>query len=187
MPTRARARLVQTAVDLFYAEGIRAVGVERLLAVSGVGRASFYRHFSSKDDLVMAVLRDRDEDWRRWLTEEVTARGGAPLTAFDALAARFERDDFRGCAFANAMAEIADPASPVHQVAAHHSRQVAAYLESLLTAAGHTDPAALARQFVLLIDGANVGALREHSAEPARRARAVAAALLAQPDSGRNR
>ncbi|MEU6238022.1 helix-turn-helix domain-containing protein, partial [Kitasatospora sp. NPDC047058] len=67
MATQARARLLSTAEDLFYAEGVRAVGVDRILTESGVGRASFYRHFAGKDDLVVAVLQGRDERWRQWL------------------------------------------------------------------------------------------------------------------------
>jgi AcrR family transcriptional regulator len=178
VPTRARARLVDTAERLFYAEGIRAVGVERIVAESGVGRASFYRHFESKDDLVVAVLRARDEQWRRWLEERVTALGGGPLAVFDALAERFARGDFRGCAFINTMVETADPSSAAHHVAAEHKRQVTDYVDRLLAAAGHADHARLAQQFILLMDGAIVTSLREGTTEPAERARAVAAALL---------
>src|SRR5436190_23651368 len=101
MATHARERLLDAAEELFYAEGIRGVGVERILAESGVGRASFYRHFQSKDELVVAVLRARDERWRLWLDEAVTAHGGGPLAVFDALAERFAAVDFRGCAFIN--------------------------------------------------------------------------------------
>lgn len=179
MPTRARDRLLTTAERLFYADGVRAVGVERILAESGVGRASFYRHFTSKDDLVVAVLRARDERWRRWLDEAVTAHGGQPLAVFDALAERFAQKDFRGCAFINTMVEAADPASVAHHVAADHKRQVTGYVDGLLADAGRTDHAVMAEQFVLLMDGAIVTALRESSAEPAHRARAIAVALLA--------
>ncbi|MBB4933337.1 AcrR family transcriptional regulator [Lipingzhangella halophila] len=178
MPTRARERLVEAAENLFYTEGIRAVGVERLLATSGVGRASFYRHFNSKDDLVVTMLRGYDEQWRHWLEQAVAERGGAPLAVFDALAERFESPDFRGCASINTMVEVADTTSPAHQVAAEHKRSVTGYVEGLLVSAGYTDPAALAEQFVLLLDGAIVTALRERTAEPARRARAIAASLL---------
>jgi AcrR family transcriptional regulator len=184
MPTRARERLLQTAERLFYAEGIRAVGVDRIVSESGVGRASFYRHFAGKDDLVVAVLRGRDERWRQWLAERVQAHGGGPLAVFDALAERFTLDDFRGCAFINSMVESADPASPVHQVAAQHKARVTAYLDALLADAGRADHAALAASFVLLMDGAIVTALRERDPEPARRAAAVAAALLGQAPVG---
>lgn len=100
---------MQAAEDLFYAEGIQSVGVERLLAVSGVGRASFYRHFASKDSLVIAVLQHRDEHWRAWLESTVTAHGGGPLAVFDALAEGADNPGFRGCAFINAVAETASP------------------------------------------------------------------------------
>ncbi|GAA0677092.1 TetR/AcrR family transcriptional regulator [Kitasatospora atroaurantiaca] len=179
MPSNARQRLLTTAEELFYAEGIRAVGVEQILNTSGVGRASFYRHFASKDDLVVAVLQDRDKRWRAWLAERVTTHGGGPLAVFDALAERFARQDFRGCAFINTMVETADPTSPAHRVAAQHKAEVAAYVEALLTTAGASEPAALAAQFTLLIDGALVTALRERTPDAAARARVVAATLLA--------
>ncbi|CCB76978.1 MULTISPECIES: TetR/AcrR family transcriptional regulator [Streptomycetaceae] len=178
MPTRACERLLQAADDLFYAEGIRAVGVERLLAVSGVGRASFYRHFSGKEELVAAVLRRRDERWRAWLEEAVAKRGNDPLAVFDALAEGAEAEDYRGCAFINAMVEITDPGSEVHRLAAEHKRAVNAFVDRLLADAGHADHQALADQFTLLMDGAIVIALRTHSGEPARRAKAIAARLL---------
>ncbi|WP_412538200.1 helix-turn-helix domain-containing protein [Longispora sp. K20-0274] len=181
MPTRARDRLLDTAERLFYAEGIRAVGVERILAESGVGRASLYRHFPGKDDLVLAVLRRRDAEWRQWLADAVDASGagpaGRPLAVFDALAERFARADFRGCAFINTIVEAADPDSPAHRVADEHKRAVTAYLEELLVSAGHPDRE-LAEQFTLLVDGALVTALRERSPRAAARARGIAAALL---------
>lgn len=184
MPTNARQRLLDAAEALFYAEGIRAVGVERILDVSRVGRASFYRHFSGKDDLVVAVLERRDREWRAWLAERVTALGGGPLAMFDALAERFERADFRGCAFINTMVEAADPDSPAHRVAAAHKNQVVTYVEGLLDADAQLEPGPLARQLVMLMDGAIVTALRERGAEPARRARMVAALLTSQPATG---
>ncbi|UQS22042.1 TetR/AcrR family transcriptional regulator [Amycolatopsis thermalba] len=178
MPTRARERLVETAEDLFYAEGIRAVGVERLLEESGVGRASFYRHFASKDDLVETVLSERDRQWRQALAEGVAARGDHPLAVFDFLAERFARADYRGCAFINAMAELGDTDTAVYRLARAHKAAVTDYLAGLLEKAGYASSAALAAQLMLLIDGALVTALRERSAEPAHRAKAVATALL---------
>lgn len=182
MATAARARLLDAAERLFYAEGIRATGLERILNESGVGRASFYRHFSSKDDLVTAVLESRDEQWRAWLREAVEASGAAardrPLAVFDALEERFSRRDFRGCAFINTMVETADPASPAFRVAAEHKTRVVAYLRELLDDAGHPDGACLAPQLALLVDGAIVTAVRERSAEAAARAKEMAALLL---------
>ncbi|MET7304617.1 TetR family transcriptional regulator [Embleya sp. NPDC005575] len=179
MPVNARDRLLANAEELFYAEGIRAVGIERILAQSGVGRASLYRHFPSKDDLVVAVLEARDRRWRNWLAERVEALGGHPLAVFDALAERFAHNDFRGCAFINTMIESADPDSPAHRVAAAHKEHVVDYLEQLLTGADVPEPALQARQFALLMDGAIVTALRERTPAPADRARRLAETLLA--------
>lgn len=178
MATHARERLLDAAEELFYAEGIRAVGVERILAESGVGRASFYRHFASKDDLVVAVLQRRDQAWRTWLAERAAALGGKPLDVFGALAERFAGADFRGCAFINTMAETVDTDSPAYRVAAGHKERVTAYVAGLLAEGGHEDAEALARRFVLLMDGAIVTALRERTTVPAAEARTVAAALL---------
>ncbi|MFE6775748.1 TetR/AcrR family transcriptional regulator [Streptomyces sp. NPDC057702] len=178
MPTRARDRLLETAEDLFYAEGIQAVGVERLLAASGVGRASFYRHFVGKDALVAAVLRRRGEHWLAWLEGAVAEHGGGPLAVFDALADRSRSRGFHGCAFINAMAETADPTGEVYRLAEAHKRRVTGYVERLIKAAGHERHAELAQQFVLLMDGATVTAMHERTGEPAMRAREVARRLL---------
>ncbi|WP_028936925.1 TetR/AcrR family transcriptional regulator [Pseudonocardia spinosispora] len=179
MPTQARERLVRAAQQLFHAEGVRAVGVERLLAESGVGRASFYRHFASKDDLIVTVLRGYDESFRGWLGRWVDEHGGGPLAVFDALAERFTSDNFRGCTSINAMVEIADTQAVAHQVAAAHKLAVIDYFDQLLVADGREDHAELAEQLMLLMDGALVTALRERTAAPALRARAMAEKLLA--------
>jgi AcrR family transcriptional regulator len=182
MATRARERLLATAEALFYAEGIHAVGVDRLVAESGVGRASFYRHFASKDDLVVAVLEARDRAWLDWLRQAVDAAANSaadkPLAVFDALAERFARRDFRGCAFINTIIEVADPASAAHHAADRHKRRVIEYLTQLLRDAGRSDAQDLAGQFALLIDGAVVTAVRENAPDAAWRARAIAARLL---------
>ncbi|WP_282202026.1 TetR/AcrR family transcriptional regulator [Kitasatospora fiedleri] len=186
MATRARARLLDTAEALFYAEGVRAVGVERILAESGVGRASFYRHFAGKDELVVAVLARRDRDWRAWLAARVAELGGRPLDVFDALAERFARADFRGCAFINAVVESADPGSAAHRVAVAHKEQVIGYVAGLLGDEGYRPDGVvgLARRLVLLMDGATVTALREGTPAPAAEAREIAAALLTAAASG---
>ncbi|MEU1288872.1 helix-turn-helix domain-containing protein [Kitasatospora sp. NPDC005856] len=179
MAVNARARLLSTAETLFYAHGIRAVGVERILSESGVGRASFYRHFAGKEALVTAVLEGRDVRWRAWLSERVAAHGGHPLHLFDALAERFATQDFRGCVAINTMTEIADPASPACRMAALHKTRVIDLVEQLLRDADVPEPGERARQFVLLMDGAIVTALREGTPDAAWRARGIAEALLA--------
>lgn len=182
MPTQARQRLLDTASQLFYEEGVRAVGIDRLIAESGVGKASFYRHFASKDELVLTFLRARDEVWRAWLRDSVAAEpdpAKRPLAVFDALHERFARGDFRGCAFINTIVEVADRESPAHAAADEHKRAVEAHLAELLAGAGVDDPdGSLAAELLLLVDGAIVTAVREGRPDPALRARRIAAALL---------
>ena len=187
MAVQARERLLTAAEELFYAEGIRAVGVERILTVSGVGRASFYRHFASKDELVVAVLTRTDERWRAWLLETVAGYGlptaERPAAVFDALGEWLDGAGYRGCAFINAMVEAADRDSPVHQVAVAHKDAVTQYLDGLLAEAGRDDHAALAPELMLLVEGALVTSLREGTSEGAARAGRIARVLLArQPD-----
>ncbi|WP_031076209.1 TetR/AcrR family transcriptional regulator [Streptomyces sp. NRRL WC-3742] len=179
MAVNARARLLATAESLFYAYGIHAVGVERILSESGVGRASFYRHFASKEALVTAVLEARDARWRAWLTERVAAYGGHPLNVFDALAERFAAPDYRGCVAITTMTEIADRTSPARQMAALHKVRVVDLVEQLMRDAQVPEPDIRARQFALLMDGAIVTALREGTPEAAWRARSIAESLLA--------
>ncbi len=175
MPTAARARLLATAERLFHAEGVRAVGVERLLAESGVGRASFYRHFPGKDDLVLAVLEDRLARWRTAFAAAVAARGGGVAAVFEELDAQAADPAFRGCAAINAMVEAADRSRPEHRVAAAHKEALARHLGEL---AGDAD---LGETLLLLVDGALVGLLRDPAGGAARRAGAAARRLLGEP------
>ena len=105
----ARSHILEVAERLFYAEGYRAVGVDRLIAEADVAKATFYRHFRTKDDLLVAVLEARDARFREWLARRVEALAAdprdRPLAVFDALAELFAADDFRGCAFLNTMVE----------------------------------------------------------------------------------
>lgn len=183
----ARERILATASQLFYAEGVRAVGVEDILERAGAAKASFYKHFRSKDELIVQFIKRRDEEWRDWLrafVEQLSPEpNGRPLAVFDALEQRFARADFRGCAFTNCIFEVPDREHPAHVAAAEHKNHVTAYLEELLRGAQVPDPASLAREFMMLVDGAVVTAVREGSIWPARTARRVASALLAEARS----
>jgi AcrR family transcriptional regulator len=189
--TRARDRLLRTAEELFYAQGTRATGVDQILEVSGVGRASFYRHFPSKDDLVVAVLQRRREWFRTGIKPRVAALGGHPLDVFDVLAQRLEETGYRGCAFLNTMVEIPDPANPAHREAVEHKEEVRAYFAELLAAHGYRDDEhEVSRRLLMLYDGGSVTGLRERSPRAAADARAVAEMLLAnaprEPAQGPN-
>jgi AcrR family transcriptional regulator len=166
--TSARDRLLDTAFRLFYARGIRAVGVDLIIAESGVAKATFYKHFPAKDELVLAYLDKVDRIWTGQLHDAAEAAGAAPadqlVGVFDALGAACRRDGYRGCAFINAAAEAA-PGTPVHQRTIAHKRSVLAWLTDLAERAGAPAPDFLARSLALLLDGALAdGAL---SADPA--------------------
>ena len=109
----ARERILETAYDLFSRSGTRAVGVDTIIAESGVAKMTLYRNFASKDDLILEFLRQRDERWTRaWLQAEVTERAEQPgarmLAIFDVFGEWFAREDFEGCAFINVMLELDD-------------------------------------------------------------------------------
>ena len=156
----ARERLLHTASDLFYREGIHAVGVDRIIAEAGVTRATFYRHFPSKEDLVEAYLGVEDATIRdafaraREVTDEPHALLGLVI---DGLADDVARLHTRGCPFINAAAEYPDPASGIRQAVGEHREWFRGELEGLLAAADAGDPATAAGQLVLLRDAAMVG------------------------------
>ena len=178
-----RGHVLDVAERLFYEEGVRAVGIERLQAEAGVARATIYRHFPGKDALVLAFVEQRDERWRRWLRERVEALSptadGRPLAVFTAVAERIRSNGFRGCAFTNTIAELPDPAHPAHGAARRHKELVAAYLAELCADAGVPDAAAAAAELLVLLDGAIVGAVRAGGSAPADTARRAASTLLA--------
>ena len=126
------------------------MGVDRVVAEAGVAKATLYRHFRSKDELVVAFLRRRDGRWRDWLrsaVERLAPRpADRPLAVFDALGEWFASDDFRGCAFINAAAEIADPDHPARAAVEDHERLLGADLEDILRMPGPPTPPATPRR-----------------------------------------
>ena len=174
-------RILRTASDLFYREGIRAVGIDRVIAASGVAKSTLYKHFPSKDALVVACLERRDAPARAWLEEETRRRGATPdervLGLFDVLADWFAGATFRGCAFTNASLELADSAHPAHAVTVAHKDAIRAFLRDLCAECGVPDPDELAAQLMLLYDGAIVTAVIRHDPTAARAARAAARTL----------
>jgi len=157
----ARARVLTTADRLFYDEGIRVVGVDRLIAEASVTKATFYKHFGAKDTLVLEYLRVRHERAVAELEALVAeaAGGAATVTALvDALVAQLQSPRFRGSAFANAAAEFSDPTHPVRSAVAEHQEWLTDALVDLFKEAGHAMPGDAADDFLLALDGALVGA-----------------------------
>ena len=178
----ARERIDQSAYELFSQRGVRAVGVDEVVARSGVAKMTLYRHYPSKNHLVLAFLRRREELWTRgWLQAEVERRGGPPgerlLAIFEVFDKWFRRPDFEGCSFINVMLEIAELDHPVRKATVAHLATIRAFLRQLTTEAGVADPDGLARQWHMLMKGSIVAA-GEGDVNAALRAREVGALLL---------
>jgi AcrR family transcriptional regulator len=174
-------RLLEAASDLFYREGIRAVGVDTISAKAGVSKRTLYNRFGGKDELVGEYLRRRDEGWRVHLqeqTEGVADPREKLLAVFGAYEEWLVGEDFRGCAFANAVAEIPDPDHPARIVARLHKEGVREHLAALAKEAGFDEPESLAERLLLLLEGAAATAAIRRSDEPLEVARSVALELL---------
>jgi AcrR family transcriptional regulator len=178
----ARERILDTAYDLFSHEGIRAVGVDTIIARSGVAKMTFYRHFPSKDDLVLAFLELREERWTlEWLQGESGKRADAPaaqmLAIFDVFDRWFHSDDFEGCSFINVLLEMNENGQ-LKRASALGLEHIRAFIRGLATEAGAPDPWRLARQWTMLMKGSIIAA-QEGDLDAARAAQEVAALLLA--------
>lgn len=152
------ARVLATASRLFYAHGVRAVGVEWIVAESEVAKTSLYRHFQTKDGLIAAYLEREDRDfWRQW-DEVVNAVAGDPrrelMAILDWIGQRVSRDGYRGCPQINVAAEFSDPNHPTRKIRARHKATMFERLKSLVRRIGPNQPDDVAYQIALLIDGA---------------------------------
>lgn len=153
-----RDRLLDTAAELFYREGARAVGVDLVVARTGVAKTSLYRHFPSKDDLIAAVLeRDDQRYWANWdrIARRLEADPGAQLLEqVQWIAQYIARPEFRGCAFLNAATEFPTANHPARRIALRHKAELRSRLRALTGRLRLKAPDELADQLVLLIDGA---------------------------------
>jgi AcrR family transcriptional regulator len=187
-PTSPRERLLAAAEALVYAGGIHATGVDAIVKQSGTARKSFYTHFESKDALVAAALERRDERWMNWFIDGSLRHGKTPRTRllgmFDVLRQWFASGDFHGCAFLNAAGEIASPEDPIRIVARKHKERLLEFVreqcdEYMAVVGGDNRRAArLARQWLILIDGAIGVALVSGEADAALDARAAGEHVL---------
>ena len=179
-PGSARERLLQAADELFYEEGIHTVGIDRVIERAGVAKASLYKNFGSKDELVREYLARRHLRRQARITamlEKYEAPRDQLLGVFEVLADISSMPGFRGCAFINASAE-APPGSSVLGVTQESRAWVRALFAELASKADVADPDDLAGRLVLLYDGATVGGQMDHDASAAIRARSVAELLV---------
>lgn len=182
-----RDDLVDTALRLFYTGGFNATGIDRILAESGVAKMTLYKHFRSKDELILAALERRDQQFREWLFGQMSEASPDPeqqlLSMFDALESWFAGEafpslGFSGCAFINAASEFGPQDHPAHRLAAEHKRLIVVHLAELSASAGFADPERIAEQFALLKEGAIATAHVRGMPEAAGLARGIAAELL---------
>ena len=183
MRPRKKDQLVDTALRLFCRSGFRATGIDTILAEAEVAKMTLYNNFGSKEALILAALEKRDEEHIAWLTAETEARAATPedglLALFDALDAWFARKDFHGCPFLKASGEFDDHDDPVHRAALAHKGHLLALIRELAEAAGAPDPARIAGEIYLLVEGATVVAQLTGDRSTAARAKQAAEALLA--------
>ncbi len=151
----ASERILLTAHDLFYRDGIRATGIDRVIAESGVAKVTFYRHFPSKNDLVLAFLAHRHQLWMAWFDEALNRHGNTPHALVPTLAEWFAQPTFRGCAFINSLSELGASMPSVLTAVRRHKTGVVARLSQLLPP-DHPIDTALA--LALTVDGAIVRA-----------------------------
>jgi AcrR family transcriptional regulator len=156
-PSEARTRLLNTATRIFYAEGIHAVGVDRIIAEAKVTRATFYRHFPGKETLVVSYLHSVHEMDRSGVEAILAANPSAAdalLAIAGSIAQQIQSPGFRGCAFLNAAAEFPDAEHPVRKEIAAHRQWFANTLTTLMAQVAEDTSDAAARHFIMLRDGA---------------------------------
>jgi AcrR family transcriptional regulator len=157
-PTLARDKIFAVAADLFYREGVRAVGVDAIVRQAGVAKISLYRSFPSKDDLVVAYLTARNtEFWRQWddaFAKHADDRRAQLRTIMSYIAKPTTQPGYRGCPFINFCGEFADAGHPGRKVADANKREMRRRFVAIAEALGARDPKALADGLLLLVEGA---------------------------------
>ena len=178
-----RDQLVRKALEIFYRNGFHATGMDMLAAESGVSKTSMYKHFRTKEDLILAVLRLRDENFRNWLFRRMDDLGATPreklLAIFDALDEWFSERGFQGCMFIKASAEYQNPEDAIHAQSAEHKRLLFDHVVALTRQAGAASAEDLAQQLLLLKEGAIVMAVLGRGQNAARDAKNAAWTLIA--------
>jgi AcrR family transcriptional regulator len=181
VPVNARARILDTAFQLFYAHGPHRVGVDTIITASGVAKATLYKHFPRKDDLILAYLDVADEAWSGQLRAAAEAAGDEPrdqlVGMFDALTAACRREGYHGCAFINAAAE-SDSGGEVHTRAVEHKKAVRTWVAGLARRAGAGSPDRLARQLMLILNGGLAEGVLEADPSIPRAAKTAARVLV---------
>lgn len=168
MSLNLKEKILKAATELFYRQGIKATGVDAIVKEANTTKMSLYKYFPSKDELVVAFLRQRDADFSAWFIDQVNSKADTPqaklLAIFDVIDEWMVIPEFRGCAFINAAAEFPLEGNPVHQVSAEFYDNFRSYIAGLARECGAKSPEILALQLSLLIEGAIVSEqMKRHS------------------------
>jgi AcrR family transcriptional regulator len=183
-PLPARDRILASAYALFAHNGIRAVGIDEVITRAEVAKATLYRHFASKDELVLAFLQQREQLWtKEWVEAEARRGGETPeeqlLAIFDLFDEWFHRPDFEGCSFINVLLEMNDRSTPVGRASAEHLANIRSFIRELATEAGLREPEQFAHSWHILMKGSIVAA-GEGDVDAAKRAQAMGRLLISQ-------
>lgn len=180
-PSR-RDELVRKAFDVFYQNGFHATGMDTLVRETGISKTSMYKYFRTKEELILAVLRLRDEEFRNRFARRIEQLADTPagqmLALFDALDEWFHEDGFCGCLFIKAGAEYQDEDDPIHVQAAEHKRLLLDHFTDLAAAAGAPDPRGLSSKLMVLKEGAIVLAVLGNKESTAQSAKDAARILI---------
>jgi AcrR family transcriptional regulator len=152
----ARERILLTAHDLFYGDGIRSTGIDTVIERARVTKVTFYRHFNSKNALIVAYLEYRHERWMRWFTAALQRHGATLKALVPTMAEWFRSPEYRGCAFINGVSEIAPALPEVREITRRHKDDMQTAIAALLPPGRNRD--SLARSLALAVDGAIVQA-----------------------------
>ena len=180
-PAAARQRIVDTAYQLFARRGIRDVGVNELISSAAVAKATFYRHFASKDELVLAFLEQRDRVWTvDLIVAEARRRGNTPteqlLAIFDVFGDWFRRDDFEACSFINILLEMGAN-HPLGRASIDYLAKIRGHVRQLAEEAGLRDPEDFSRSWHILMKGSIISAT-EGDVDASKRAQRMARMLI---------
>ena len=177
-----RERLIQTAIGLFRQAGIRATGIDLLLAQAGVAKMSLYSHFRSKEDLVIAVIDTQSNQLISALEEAVALSNGSVAgrlgAIFDVVQEKVLSPEFLGCEFIRALSEYPDPPHPINEAVVRHRKRLLTLLAQTLSEGRCEDSEPLASEIMLLMDGALVSCHASHEGDGVKYARKIAMTLI---------
>ena len=177
-----REQLIKTALELFAKNGIHATGIDTIVEYSGVTKKTLYAHFRSKEELVLAVLRQYNVLARNVFMRRVESGGKTPrarlLAIFNVAQRWFQQNNFHGCLFINTIGEYSGKATPIRQICKEYKKLVKGYIFSLCKQAGAKDPQGLAEELAMLLEGATVTAQVSQNPKTAQIAKRVAKALI---------